>query len=129
MASRHGYVRAPLDAAHLHANTTAQAVEGNLGGFCVYNSGIEVSRDVTWPSAGALARIACCGRLRWASHGAQPSSSAARAVFFAIGSWTVCGMSERELNAIGLPRADIPCRFLRAQRTYVGHLAMSALCR
>ena len=43
MASRHGHVRAPLDAAHLHANTTAQAVEGNLGGLCVCNSGIEVA--------------------------------------------------------------------------------------
>jgi hypothetical protein len=30
-----GRVRAPLDAAHLHANATARAVEGNLGGFCV----------------------------------------------------------------------------------------------
>ena len=31
-----GRVRAPLDAAHLHANTTQrQAAEGNLGGFRV----------------------------------------------------------------------------------------------
>jgi hypothetical protein len=28
-------VRAPLDAAHLHVNATARAVEGSLGGFCV----------------------------------------------------------------------------------------------
>jgi len=32
-----GYVRAPLGAANLYAkrNATTQAVEGNLGGFCV----------------------------------------------------------------------------------------------
>jgi hypothetical protein len=37
MASRYGYVRAPLGAANLHANATQRrAVEGNLGGFCVW---------------------------------------------------------------------------------------------
>src|SRR5580692_1883368 len=49
------------------------------------------SHDLSWPSAGALARIACCGQPRSASRAAQPSSSAARAVFFAIGSWTAYG--------------------------------------
>jgi hypothetical protein len=61
-----------------------QAVEGNLGGFCVYNSVIEVSRDPSWPSADALTRVACCGQLRSASRVAQPSSSAERAVFVAM---------------------------------------------
>jgi hypothetical protein len=65
-------------------NATAQAVEGNLGGFCVYNSVIEVSRDPSWPSADALTRVACCGQLRSASRVAQPSSSAERAVFVAM---------------------------------------------
>src|ERR1700733_9464272 len=51
----HGYVRAPLDAAHLHANATQRrAVEGNLGGFCL------------WPwlrsTETAPARPACRGR-------------------------------------------------------------------
>jgi hypothetical protein len=50
------------------------------------------SHDLSSPSAGALlARIACCGRPRSASRAAQPLSSAARAVFFAIGSWTLYG--------------------------------------
>jgi hypothetical protein len=49
------------------------------------------SRDLSCPSAEALARIACCGRPRSASRGVQPSSSAARAGVFAIGSWTPYG--------------------------------------
>jgi hypothetical protein len=49
------------------------------------------SHDLSWPSAGALARIACCGRPRSASRAARPSSSVVRAVVFAIGSWAVCG--------------------------------------
>src|ERR1700687_1610221 len=44
-------VRAPLDAAHLHVNATARAVEGNLGGFCVVGT-------ETVP-----ARTTCRGRL------------------------------------------------------------------
>jgi hypothetical protein len=49
------------------------------------------NHDLSWPAADALVRIACCGRPRSASRAAQPSSSAAHAVFSAIGSWTVCG--------------------------------------
>jgi hypothetical protein len=72
-------------------NATAQAAEGNLGGFRLDNSGIEISRRPSWPSAYALTRTACCGRLRSASCVAQPSSSAVRAVFFAMLSWTIYG--------------------------------------
>ena len=49
------------------------------------------SHDPSLPSADASVLIACCGRPRPASRGVQPSSSAARAVFFAIGSWSSCG--------------------------------------
>src|ERR1700722_5766144 len=49
------------------------------------------SHDLSWPSAGALARIACCGRPRSASRGVRPSFSAVRVVVFAIGSWTIYG--------------------------------------
>jgi Uncharacterized protein conserved in bacteria (DUF2130) len=53
-------VRAPLDAAHLHVNATARAVEGNLGGFCVVGT-------ETVP-----ARTTCRGRLcrnsGWVDH-------------------------------------------------------------
>ena len=31
-------------------NATAQAVEGNLGGFCVYKSRIEIIRDFSRPT-------------------------------------------------------------------------------
>ena len=90
----------PLDAAHLHANTTQRHKPSRetLAAFACTARAIEVSRDLSWPSADALTRIACCGRLRSASRAAQPSSSAVRAVFFAMWSWTVCGDATRRIK-------------------------------
>ena len=92
MASRQGYVRAPLDAAHLYANTTQRhepSRETSAAFACT--TGIEVSRDLVLLSAGASARVAYCGPLRSASRVAQPWSLRVRAWVVAIGSLIVCG--------------------------------------
>src|SRR5580692_11671543 len=73
--------------------------ESHLRDFAAYVRRAPPSHDLSWPSAGALARIACCGRPRSASRAAQPSSSAARAVFFAIGSWTLYGDAAGRIKA------------------------------
>jgi hypothetical protein len=57
-------VRAPLDAAHLHANATARAVEGNLDGFCVWPD----MRTETAP-ARAACRGRCVGTPGWGAWG------------------------------------------------------------
>ena len=49
-----------------------------------------ISRDLVWPSADALSRVAYCGPLRPASRTTQPLSSSVRASV-SIASWTVCG--------------------------------------
>jgi len=92
MASRQGYVRAPLDAAHLYANTTQrhEPSRETLAAFA-YTTGTEVSRDLVLLSAGASARVAYCGPLRSASRVAQPWSLRVRAWVVAIGSFIVCG--------------------------------------
>ncbi len=54
---RHGYVRAPLDGAHLYANATQRrAVEGDLGGFCVWPA-----NTMKRPRRGRRAEAACVG--------------------------------------------------------------------
>jgi hypothetical protein len=54
------------------SSATAQAVKGTLGGFYVYKSRIEIIRGLSFPSADALLRIACCGRLPSASRATRP---------------------------------------------------------
>jgi hypothetical protein len=76
-----------------HSATTRAAEEHAYGVWTFTARRSEVSRDPAWPSAAALIRIACCGQLRSASRVAQPSSSAERAVVFAIGSSITCGDS------------------------------------
>jgi hypothetical protein len=54
------------------SSATAQAFKGTLGGFYVYKSRIEIIRGLSFPSADALLRIACCGRLPSASRATRP---------------------------------------------------------
>jgi hypothetical protein len=104
MASRQGYVRAPLDAAHLYANTTQrhEPSRETLAAFA-YTTGIEVSRDLVLLSAGASARVAYYGPLRSASRVAQPWSLRVRAWVVAIGSLIVCGDARGGIK----PRPDV----------------------